>query len=280
MMERVKQCIAACNDEQLTDILAIAGQAALEAGEILRNLYGKPHDIKHKGAIDLVTEADVASEERVLEILTDAYPYVGMLAEESHAQYGKIPEGPTWIIDPLDGTTNFAHNFPWFGVSIAYAVDGISKVGVIYSPIQDELFCGCLGNGAWLNGKPIKVSKAAKLDESLLATGFPYAIKEKATDVIKTLEAILPQVQGIRRAGAAALDMAYVACGRLDGFWEIHLKPWDTAAGMLLVEEAGGKLSDFRGGKYSPFVPEILASNSKIHGELVDQLTPFSSCYK
>lgn len=277
MMERVKQCVAMCKDDQLAGILVTAGKAALEAGKILKNLYGKPHDIKHKGAIDLVTEADVASEEKVLEILQKAYPDVAVLAEESHSQYDKSPEGAVWIIDPLDGTTNFAHNFPWFGVSIAYAVDGLSKVGVIYSPILDELFCACSGSGVWLNGESIKVSSAESLNESLLATGFPYAIKEKATEVLSTLEAILPQVQGIRRAGAAALDMAYVACGRLDGFWEIHLKPWDTAAGMLLIEEAGGKLSDYKGNTYSPFVPEVLASNGKVHHSLVELLAPFSS---
>lgn len=276
-MERVKQCVAACKEGQLADILATAGKAAIEAGKILRNLYGKPHDIKHKGAIDLVTEADLASEQAALEILEKDCPDVSVLAEESHSQYDKIPEGSVWIIDPLDGTTNFAHNFPWFAVSIAYAVDGVTKVGVIYSPISDELFSACSGSGVWLNGEPIKVSSAGSLNESLVATGFPYAIKEKSTEVLAALETVLPLVQGVRRAGAAALDMAYVACGRLDGFWEIHLKPWDTAAGMLLVEEAGGKVTDFKGSAYTPFVPEVVASNSTVHNELVGKLKKFSN---
>jgi myo-inositol-1(or 4)-monophosphatase len=191
------------------------------------------------------------------------------IAEESHFTYTKTPTGPAWIIDPLDGTTNFAHGLPWFAVSIAYAEKGRNQVGVIYSPVQDELFCGCLNRGAWLNGKPIRVSRIPVLDKSLLATGFPYDVRKKPAKVMAAFKAVLIRVQGIRRAGAAALDLAYVACGRMDGFWEIKLKPWDTAAGQLILEEAGGKTSDFSGNAYSPFVPEILATNGLIHKELL-----------
>lgn len=275
-MNRIDRCAAACRDEKLRCILETAVEAGLAAGNILKELYGKPHQVKYKGAIDLVTEADVASEKEVLALLQKAYPEVAVLAEESQSQYDTIPPGPVWIIDPLDGTTNFAHGFPWFGVSIAYADQGQSHVAVIYFPLQDELFCACLGGGAWLNDMPIKVSEALALNRSLLATGFPYAVHEKTSEVVAALATMLPRAQGLRRAGAAALDLAYVACGRLDGFWEIELKPWDTAAGLLLVEEAGGKVTDFRGGQYSPFLPEILASNTLIHQEMVNLLRQFS----
>jgi len=273
----VKECLKACRDGKLGSILETAVKAAVAGGDILRELYDKPHQIKHKGAIDLVTEADVASEETVIDILQKAHPDVDVLAEESQSKYERIPQGPVWIIDPLDGTTNFAHSFPWFGVSIAYAEAGKSKAGVIYLPMQNELFCTSQGGGAWLNGKRIRVSEAAKLKDALLATGFPYAIHEKTPEVIAALGTVLPRAQGIRRAGSAALDLAYVACGRLDGFWEIMLKPWDTAAGLLLVEEAGGKVTNFRGGEYSPFVPEILASNGRIHEELTGILKKFGT---
>ncbi len=273
----IEKCLNGCGDSKLVAILETAVKAATAAGGILQDLYDKPHKIKHKGAIDLVTEADVASEEAVIDILRKAHPEIDVLAEESRSTYETMSEGPLWIIDPLDGTTNFAHGFPWFGVSIAYAVAGTSKAGVIYLPMQDELFCTTLGGGAWLNGRRIYVSEAERLKEALVATGFPYAIHEKTPEVIAALEAVLPRAQGIRRAGSAALDLAYVACGRLDGFWEIMLKPWDTAAGLLLVEEAGGKVTDFRGGAYSPFIPEILASNGCIHEELTAILKKFGT---
>ena len=267
-MKRIESCIAGCNPE-LANILEMAGRAALRAGKILRELYGKPHQIRYKGDIDLVTEADISSERTILAVLDKAGLHTEILAEESHFIYNEIPTGPVWIIDPLDGTTNFAHGFPWFAVSIAYAEKGRGQAGVIYCPMQDELFCGCLNSGAWLNGKPIRVSGIPVLDKSLLATGFPYDIRKRPAKVMAALEAVLIRVQGVRRAGAAALDLAYVTCGRLDGFWEIKLNPWDTAAGQLLLEEAGGKTSDFRGNSYSPFIPEILATNSLIHKELL-----------
>jgi len=276
MDERMRPCLLACNDPALRDILRKAAEAAFAAGAVLRRLYGQPHQVIHKGAIDLVTEADVASEKKVLEILRAFRSDIRVLAEESHAGYEQIPDGPVWIIDPLDGTTNFAHGFPIFAVSIAYAEGLESKVGVVYCPMQDELFCACKGRGVWLNGKPIRVSGVPSLATSLLATGFPYAIEEEVDGVVAALRRFLTRTQGVRRAGAAAVDLAYLACGRTDGFWEINLKPWDTAAGMLLVSEAGGAVSFLNGERYSPYVPEILASNGKIHREMVEQLKEFS----
>lgn len=272
-MERLERCSAGCRDRNLPEMLKISGQAALEAGKILRELFYRPHTVIHKGAKDLVTEADVAAEKMALEILRGAGAGIAVLAEESHSLYDSRPAGPVWIVDPLDGTTNFAHGFPWFAVSIAYAVGSETLAGVVYSPMQDELFCACRGAGAWLNGKGLQVSSVPNLEGALLGTGFPYAVRERAEEVVGALAKILPVAQGIRRAGAAALDLAFVAAGRLDGFWEINLKPWDTAAGMLLVEEAGGRLTDFQGDKYDPYLAECLASNGKIHDDLVAHLS-------
>ena len=278
--KRISQCVAACKDSALGEILRTAGRAALAAGSVLRALYDKPHRITHKGSIDLVTEADVAAEQTVLAILREAGGGIDFLAEESHASYEKLPQGPVWVIDPLDGTTNFAHGFPFFAVSIAYAEGTASKVGVVYAPMQDELFCACQGSGAWLNGRAMRVSEAVTLQDSLLATGFPYAIEQEVVGVMAALTRLVTRCQGVRRAGAAALDLAYLACGRTDGFWEINLKPWDTAAAMLLVSEAGGRLTTYASQGYTPYIPEVVASNGKIHAELAGQLADFTRAEK
>jgi myo-inositol-1(or 4)-monophosphatase len=255
----------------------MAAEAALKAGTLLRELFEQPHQIRHKSAIDLVTEADLASEELILDMLQHSLPGVKVMSEESFAAYDDIPTEPAWIIDPLDGTTNFAHNFPWFAVSIALYAEGRSQVGIIYNPMQNELFCAALGSGAWLNDKPIKVSNVASLQNALVATGFPYDVREKSDAILAALKTVLTHVQGVRRPGAAALDLAYLACARLDAFWEVGLKPWDTAAGYLLVEEAGGTLSNFAGASFSPYSPELLASNTLLHNDLTALLTEFST---
>jgi len=259
-------------DASLAAIVRAAADAALAAGTVIRELYHKPHQVRMKGEIDLVTEADIASEKIVIASLRQDFPAVPMLAEESSPDFSTIPAGPVWIIDPLDGTTNFAHGFPCFAVSIAYSVNRVSQAGVIYCPMQDELFLAWRRGGAWLNGRRLQVSRRDNLVESLIGTGFPYSIKEHLDDVLHKFGKILPLVRDIRRAGAAAVDLAYVACGRLDGFWERELKPWDTAVGCLLVEEAGGRVSDFAGGPWDPYLPEILASNGRLHGKLAKQL--------
>lgn len=270
-MERIEKCCASWTNPRWAELLRLAGKAALEAGEVIRRRYDLPHQVRYKGAIDLVTEADLASEAVILAILQTGTPGIRIMAEESRAAYDGVPSGPIWMVDPLDGTTNFAHGFPFFGVAIAYGEEGAGQVGVIYCPIQDELFCAGRGQGAWLNGRPIRVSAVETLGRALVATGFPYEIRENLERVLAPFRALLPEVQDIRRAGAAALDMAYVACGRLDGFWEMKLKPWDTAAGQLLVTEAGGMVTDYQGGEYNPFVPEVLVSNGRLH----EQLLPF-----
>ncbi len=273
----IEQCLQRCPTPELQDILLVAAEAALAAGDVLQDLYDRPHQIRHKGTIDLVTEADLASETVILKLLQERSPGIRILSEESHGANMTGSVEPFWIIDPLDGTTNFAHNFPWFAVSIALYESGGSQAGVIYSPMQAELFCGVRGAGAWLNDQPITVSGIAALQEALLATGFPYDVAKRPDSILAVLREIVIRSQGVRRPGAAALDLAYLACGRLDGFWEVGLKPWDTAAGSLLLEEAGGTLSDFRGNPFSPYIPELLASNSLLHEELTTLLARFSS---
>jgi myo-inositol-1(or 4)-monophosphatase len=274
-MKRIERVLEACRQTGLAHILETSAAASLEAGGLLRRGFGKPHEVRYKGDIDLVTEADLASERTIKTIIERSESRAAILAEESGAGCGEIPPGPVWIIDPLDGTTNFAHGYPWFGISIAYAHGDEVLVGVVYCPMQDELFCACRNCGAWLNGRPASTSEAQTLARSLVATGFPYDVHKAPRRVLEALEAVLTKAQGVRRAGAAALDLAHVACGRLDGFWEIKLKPWDTAAGKLLVEEAGGRVSDFQGALYSPFLKEIVATNTFIHEELVALLKGF-----
>ncbi len=271
MNRRIETPLAGA-EPTLAAMLRVAATAALEAGAVIRSLYDQPHQVRFKGEIDLVTEADLASEKAIIAALQSEFPSVPILAEESSPDYSHIPSGPVWIIDPLDGTTNFAHGFPFFAVSIAYSVERVSLAGVIYCPMQDELFLAWRAGGAWLNGRRLAVSRRERLLESLVGTGFPYAIRENLDDVLAKLGKVLPQVRDIRRAGAAAVDLAYVACGRLDGFWERELKPWDTAAGYLLVEEAGGRVSDCGGGGWNPYRREVLASNGLLHGKLVELL--------
>ncbi len=271
-MNRLDFLTNQCSDPELTPILLAAGRAALTAGSILMELYNRPHTITMKGEINLVTEADVAAETAIIASLQEDAPNIAIMAEESAGDNPKQPKGRIWVIDPLDGTTNYAHGFPIFAVSIALMENGTTLAGIIYCPLQDELFCCWRGGGSWLNNKKIQVTDTDFLVQALIATGFPYDIHAKLDLVMGQMRTILPKVRDIRRAGAAAVDLAYVACGRLDGFWEMDLKPWDTAAGWLLVEEAGGKVTDFAGKPYSPFYPEILAANSALHPLLREHL--------
>lgn len=259
--------------EFLDRVAALGRQAALAAGAVLRQNYFKPHQITYKGAIDPVTESDLQSQEMITALIRQTFPDHGVLAEEKMAgAEGKKSEASSpyrWIIDPLDGTVNFAHGFPAFCVSIALEMEGTLQYGVIYDPLRDELFEARKGGGSYLNGQPISVSQTERLDRALLTTGFPYDIRERLPETLARLGRMLGVAQGVRRAGSAALDMAYVACGRCDGFWEENLKPWDTAAGLLIIEEAGGKITTFGGGDYDIYAPNILASNGIIHLELL-----------
>jgi myo-inositol-1(or 4)-monophosphatase len=243
--------------------LAAARSIVERSGDIVRGNNLKPRNIRHKGRIDLVTDTDVAVEEFLKEELLKAFPTSRFLAEESAGDAGL--QDMTWVIDPVDGTTNFAHGLPFVATSVALWHQGQVVLGVVNLPLMNELFAASLGGGTTLNGKPVTVSSAEMIEESLFATGFPYAIGEHLEGILERLRRLLPLVRGVRRPGAAALDLAYVACGRYDAFYEEALNPWDTAAGMLLVTEAGGRVSRVDTESYRPGDPDILATNGTIH---------------
>jgi len=237
------------------------------SGALLKERFSEKHWIDYKGEIDIVTEADRMSEEIVMTEINRKFPDHNILSEES----AEIERGSRyrWVIDPLDGTTNYAHGFPVFCVSIALEKDGQIVTGVIYNPVSDELFVAGKGEGASLNGSGITVSGTTEISKSLLATGFPYDIRRDPNNNINQFNAMALEAQAIRRAGSAALDLAYTAAGRFDGFWELKLYPWDTAAGWLLVSEAGGTVTDISGGSYRLDSPGILASNGNIHADMI-----------
>lgn len=251
-------------------MLNFAIETAREAGQILLEKFGRKIDVHKKGDINLVTEADLASEKLIIERIKSYHPKHAILAEESGEAV--LLEGENrwkWIIDPLDGTTNYAHGYPCFCVTIALErAGGEIVIGVTFDPTRDETFAAEKGKGATLNNKPIRVSDTEKLADSLIVTGFPYNFKEKE-NFAKHLTDFQFYSRGIRRDGSAAIDMAYVACGRFDGFWEEGLNPWDVAAGVLLIEEAGGRVSYYDDSPFSIYKPPICASNGLIHGEML-----------
>jgi myo-inositol-1(or 4)-monophosphatase len=251
--------------------LATAVEAARAAGEVQKERLRTDYAVDFKGETsNLVTEVDRYCENVIVERLRGDFPDSDILAEEN--TYAKIGSLLKWIIDPLDGTTNYAHGFPWFCVSIALEIDGEIMLGVIYHPIMDELFTVIKGKGSRLNGEGIRVSGSRPLRNSLLATGFPYDRTRENENNFKNFVNFQLSARGVRRAGSAALDLAYVASGRLDGYWELKINPWDVAAGALLVEEAGGRISDFSGRPYSVYEHRILASNGLIHDEMLEIL--------
>ena len=252
------------------DFMETAVNVATEAGRLLKTNLGRLHSIEMKGAIDVVTEMDIRAEELIIKILRGVFPTFGILTEESGERAASSEY--RWIIDPLDGTTNYAHGYPVFCVSIALEKNGETILGVVYNPMLAELFTAEKGRGACLNNRKIQVSSTTKLNNSLLATGFPYDIRTSSNNNINHFTNFAVRVQAIRRAGSAALDSCYVACGRFDGFWELKLKPWDVAAGGLIVKEAGGILSDFKGGPFSIYSHETVASNGIIHKQMIEVL--------
>lgn len=245
---------------------------AHKAGAVIKNNWQGTHVIAHKEAsIDLVTEVDKASEEAILEDLLQKYPHHGALAEETGAREGSDNDF-LWIIDPLDGTTNFTHHYPLIAVSIGLLYQNIPIVGVVFNPILDELFHAAKGLGAFLNDKPIRVSSVASLDKSLLASGFAYDRRTNKDNNYAEFCSLTHCTQGVRRGGSAALDLAYVAAGRFDGYWERGIKPWDIAAGIILVEEAGGKVSDYNLKPLDLYSGFILASNGHLHPALSQKI--------
>jgi myo-inositol-1(or 4)-monophosphatase len=250
--------------------MTLARRAAQESGRILKKMLGNTTDISKKGEIDIVTEADLMSEKALIDNITGTFPNDRIISEET-GEHGKESDR-MWIVDPLDGTTNFAHSFPFFAVSIGFQVENEIVAGVVYNPFMDEFFEAEKGKGAFLNKRAIKVSNTVDLKDSLVGTGFPYDIYKDPTAVLEFLKRMIIRVQDVRRAGSAAIDLCYVAAGRLDGFWEQGLEPWDTAAGSIIVREAGGVISDYSGNPYSPFGKTILASNPAIYGKMLEVL--------
>ncbi len=248
-------------------MLDFAIQTARDAGQVLAERFGRKIEISNKSEIDLVTESDLASERLIIDRIKTYYPRHSILAEESGVTNSTDNSEWRWIIDPLDGTTNYAHGYPCFCVSIALEHKGRLEIGVVYDPIRDEMFAAGRGQGASLNGRRINVSRTMNLSAALLCTGFPYDVRQR-NDFARHFASFIMHAQGVRRDGAAALDLAYVAAGRFDGFWEEGLKPWDVAAGALIIEEAGGRLSKYNDEPLDIFNPPVVASNGLIHDQM------------
>jgi myo-inositol-1(or 4)-monophosphatase len=249
----------------------VAVETAKRAGALLRAEAGKRRQISFKGSpTNLVTEMDRRAEALIIDSIRAAFPAHAILSEERGAVGG--PSSHRWIIDPLDGTTNYAHGIPIVGVSIALQVDGQIRLGVVYDPNLEECFVGERGKGAWLDGRPLSVSRTPTLNESLLATGFPYGIRETPRNNLAEFAAFSLRCRGVRRMGSAVLYFCYVAAGRLDGYWELRLGPWDAAAGALIVEEAGGRVTNIEGGPLDLERPAVVASNGVIHDEMLEVL--------
>jgi myo-inositol-1(or 4)-monophosphatase len=254
----------------LNEALDFAVTTAREAGAVLRDYYRNGVTVKYKGEIDLVTEADHASEALILNRIRSAYPDCAILSEESGASANK--SDAIWIADPLDGTTNFAHGLPIFSVTMALVVDGVIEVGVTYDPIYEQLYTAQRGQGAYLNGERLHVSAVPTLDKALLVTGFPYDRRTNPNNNIRQFTAFSLRAQGVLRLGSAALDLGALAAGWLDGYWEFKINPWDIAAGCLLVTEAGGQVTAPDGLPLDLFARQIVASNGLIHNEMIEVL--------
>lgn len=250
----------------MTRELEVAVAAAEAAGEVLRNGFGQQHEVRYKGEVDLVTEADEKAEQTVKEVLGETFPNYGVLAEESGELSGE--GGTRWVIDPLDGTTNYAHSLPIFAVSIALEKMGEVVLGVVHDPMSEETYAAERGGGAALNGQPIRVSETDELIRALLATGFPYD-RDEIPAVLDLFGRFARLTQSMRRLGSAALDMCYVAAGRLDGYYERGIKAWDIAAGTLILEEAGGRVTDYHGHELDLEGEEVVASNGLLHPALI-----------
>ena len=254
-------------------MLNFAIQTARDAGRVLAEKFGRAIQISNKGDIDLVTEADLASERLIVERVRSYHPRHAVLTEESGdvVALGGARSDYKWIVDPLDGTTNYAHGYPVFCVSIALEHEGRVVVGVVYDPVRDELFAAERGEGATLNGRRVRVSETDDLNRALLCTGFPYDVRDRG-DFARHFRNFIMRAQSVRRDGAAALDLAYVAAGRFDAFYEEGLRPWDVAAGVLLVEEAGGRVTHYDGSPFRIYQPTIAAGNGIVHEAMLEVL--------
>jgi myo-inositol-1(or 4)-monophosphatase len=267
-------CKPVITEESLQQRLHVAKLACMVAGNMHRESYQTNVSVMTKSSgIDLVTRVDQECDEAISAVIRSLCPHDRLLTEESFEDADQIKLDCTWVVDPLDGTTNYAHGFPYFAVSIAFVVDGVPQVATVYDAMHNEMFSAIRGQGAFLNDRPISVSATTDLSQSLLATGFPYDTHIKPEDNMAYFMKFMATCHGVRRAGAAALDLAYTAAGRLDGFWELRLAPWDVLAGALIIEEAGGQVSDFfgEGLNFAQRKINIVGSNgSPIHQQIVD----------
>jgi myo-inositol-1(or 4)-monophosphatase len=258
--------------------LATAVEIVLRAGDIQMARRQSGFRVDKKGTIDLVTEVDLECERMCRAILAERFPDHDVLAEElSSGPAERASSSHRWVFDPLDGTTNYAHGLPIFCASLALEIDGRPEAAAIYDPTRAELFTAERGEGAYLNGARLHVSSADRLIDALLVTGFPYDVHQRSEDLVALFAAFLSHARAVRRLGSAALDLCYVAAGRFDGFWEQHLKPWDVAAGALVVTEAGGQVTGMDGSPFDPVAAHLIASNGRVHGAIVDVIREFRS---
>ena len=258
------------SDKEKSSFFQTACEAARLSGEIIKKNFMKQKEISFKGRINLVTDVDFKSEETIINHIKTLHPDHDIITEESIQEDRGLP--CRWIIDPLDGTVNYAHDYPIVAVSIGLEINGSIEIGVVFNPIMNEFFSARKGEGAFLNDNPIFVSKTDSLKKSLLATGFPYDISESSENNLSYFNHIIKHAQGVRCDGSAALNICYCAMGRFDGYWEIKIAPWDIAAGILITEEAGGVVTNLQGGPLNIFEGEIVASNGKIHKELLKEI--------
>jgi myo-inositol-1(or 4)-monophosphatase len=254
--------------------LTTAIEAVVRAGDLQMAQFGQAFQIDKKGTIDLVTEVDVAVERMFRALIAERFPDHQVLAEEMGGA-SAVPAGPCWVFDPIDGTTNYAHGLPIFCASLALEIDGVPEVAAIYDPNRRELFTAERGGGAFLNGAPLRVSSADRLVDALLVTGFPYDVHSRVDEVVGLFGAFVGQARAVRRLGSAAIDLCWVAAGRMDGFWEADLKPWDVAGGALVVAEAGGRVTGTDGGAFRSRGGHVLASNGRIHDAMLDVIRSF-----
>jgi len=254
--------------------LTTAIEAVIRSGEMQMARFGGTMRIDKKSAIDLVTEVDLAVERMFRALIAERFPDHAILAEEFGGA-AAVPAGPCWVFDPIDGTTNFAHGLPIFCASLALEIDGVAEVAAVYDPNRRELFTAERGAGARLNGQPLQVSSATQLVDALLVTGFPYDVHRRLDDIVGLFAAFVGRARAVRRLGSAAIDLCWVAAGRMDGFWESDLNPWDIAGGALIVEEAGGRVTTTDGSAFTSRGGQVLATNGHVHPAMLDVISKF-----
>jgi myo-inositol-1(or 4)-monophosphatase len=249
-------------------------EAVVRAGDAMMARLGGDVRVDKKGIIDLVTEVDLAIERMFRELIAERFPDHAVLAEELGGSQA-VPDGPCWVFDPIDGTTNFAHGLPIFCASLALEIDGVAEVAAVYDPTRTELFTAEREGGAFLNGRPIRVSAARDLVNAMLVTGFPYDVHDRVDEIVGLFGAFVGRARAVRRLGSAAIDLCYVAAGRMDGFWESDLKPWDIAGGALIVAEAGGSVTDMAGAPFASRAGHVLATNGLLHDTMLEVIGDF-----